>query len=211
MSMLAFSGLAILIFAAKFVSFDRTHLSAFGVSVGADASVSVRPLSLPAFNYALIGCDRAISAPIAALQPKIARISIAAACADLARRTIARMPTHGLAHFVAAQAAYHRADPRAAQSHLEKSVAFAGFEGWLAERRLALVVYRMPGDSLQASTTIKSDIATLLTTQSGAELLARYFVRRPASRALIADVAATASARRQTRLTNILRALQAAG
>ena len=78
-----------------------------------------------------------------------------------------RMPTHGLAHFVAAQAAYHRADPRAAQSHLEKSVAFAGFEGWLAERRLALVVYRMPGDSLQASTTIKSDIATLLTTQSG--------------------------------------------
>ena len=211
MSMLGFLGLAVFIFAVEFRSFDETHHASSAASGGADAGVSARPLSLQAFNDALMGCDSAMSAPIAALQPKAARTNTAAACADLSRRAIALMPTHGLAHFVAAQAAYHRGDPKAAQSHLEKSVQFARFEGWLAERRLALVIYRMPGEAVLASTTIKSDIATLLTTQSGAELLARYFLRRPASRALIGDVAATASASDQTRLTNLLGTLRAAG
>jgi len=150
-----------------------------------------------------------MSVPLAALQPEIAHTATADACSDLSRRAIALMPTYGFAHFVAALAAFHRNEQRGAQSHLEKSAEFARFEGWLAERRLALVVYQMPGDALLASTTVKSDIATLLTTQSGAELLARYFLRRPASRTIISEVATGADEKDQTRLLNILRKLQA--
>ena len=207
--MLAFSGLAAFVFALEFNSFDRTHLSSSDIPGVTVAVIPTRPLSLPAFHDALTSCDRAMSLPLAALQPKIAQTKTADACSKLSRRAIALMPTHGFAHFVAAQAAFYRDDRRAAQSHLEKSVEFARFEGWLAERRLALVVYQMPGDALSASATIKSDIATLLTTQSGAELLARYFLRRPASKTIISKVATTADASDQTRLVNILRKLQA--
>lgn len=209
LSLVAFSGLAAFVFAAEFNAFDRTHLSSSDFPGVRVAVFSIRPMSLPAFHDALMSCDRAMSVPLAALQPEIARTATADACAKLSRRALALMPTYGFAHFVAAQAAFHRNEQQAAQSHLEKSVKFARFEGWLAERRLALVVYQIPGDALLASATVKSDIATLLTTQSGAELLARYFLRRPASRTVISEVATTANESDQTRLLNILRKLQA--
>ncbi len=208
MSMIAFSGLALFVFAVEFKSFDRTHLSSFETPGMAANGIQIRPMSLQAFHDALMRCDRAMSTPVAALQPKTALAKTANNCSGLSRRAIALMPTHGFAHFVAAQAAFHRDDQLAAQSHLEKSAEFARFEGWLAERRLALVVHQTPGDALPASTTIKSDVATLLTTQSGAELLASYFIRRPATRTLISNVAATADTNDQTRLVNILRKLQ---
>ena len=208
-SLVAFSGLAAFVFALEFNSFDRTHLSSSDIPGVTVTAIPIRPMSLPVLHDALISCDRAMSAPLAALQPKIAQAETADACSRLSRRAIALMPTYGFAHFVAAQAAFHRDDQRAARSHLEMSVEFTRFEGWLAERRLALVVYQMSGDALLASTTVKSDIATLLTTQSGAELLARYFLRRPASRTVISVVATTANENDQTRLVNILRKLQA--
>ncbi|MGR3343181.1 MAG: hypothetical protein ACU0DI_08165 [Paracoccaceae bacterium] len=208
-SLVAFSSLAVFVFAAEFKSFDRTHLSSSDTPGVTVTVIPTRPLSLPAFHDALMSCDRAMSVPLAALQPEIARAATADACSELSRRAIALMPTYGFAHFVAAQAAFHRNEQRAAQFHLEKSVEFARFEGWLVERRLALVVFQMPGDALLASPTVKSDIATLLTTQSGAELLARYFLRRPVSRTIISEVAATADENDQTRLLNILKKLRA--
>ncbi len=150
-SLVAFSGLAAFVFAAEYNSFDRTHLSWSDAPGVTGAVFSVRPLSLPAFHDALMSCDRAMSVPLAALQREIARAATADACSDLSCSAIALMPTHGFAHFIAAQAAFHRNDQRGAQSHLEKSVDFARFEGWLAERRLALVVYQMPGNALLAA------------------------------------------------------------
>ncbi|MFV2003428.1 MAG: hypothetical protein ACC619_10665 [Paracoccaceae bacterium] len=205
--MLAFSALALLVFAQEFKAFDQTHLS----SLAAPRAnlTNVRPLSLSGYQDALLGCDAAMSGPVAVLQTRTTRQNTARTCAALADRALRQMPTHGTASLVAARAALQRGERGAAATYLARSAQYAGFEGWLAERRFAIVMNQPPGDDFAVSATLQSDIATLLTTQSGAGLVALYFVRRPAGRATITAVASRANIADQTRLTNILSRLQA--
>ncbi len=168
---------------------------------------------------ALATVERQLLACITGLTPPASRLrtggelrAISGACGDLAGRVLGTMPTHPSAHLVQALVRDRANDPSGRDRALALSAAYAPFEGWLAQRRFALAVAASDtgtqdgGQAAPAATpALRSDIATLLTTQSGAELLARYYVLRPGVRDVIAAQARLATPHDQTRFLNQLR------
>ena len=118
-------------------------------------------------------------------------------------------PTRSLSHLVAAQAAQANGDLTARDTSLIKSQAFAPYEGWLAERRIALLVNQRQSETVKDSDQFKADLSTLLQTQSGAELLSKIYLRQPSIRTSLARVAQNESLENQTRFLNQLKSRQA--
>lgn len=174
----------------------RSEVSAFSDGVG----VRPRPYSLKAFHAGLMRCDRAMALPLARLQPYHKQLITAEQCALLAEDAIAVMPTHGFAHLIAARASGVIDDGVTRRAHLAQAAAHAPFEGWQAERRFVLAA----NSTGFGEATLQSDAATLLTTQSGAELLSRYFYRRPGLRELITSAVEQADRTEQQRFLNLL-------
>lgn len=201
--MLGFSAISAVLFTAELRVFVAAQASGFD-QPRPDAALLGSHLSLRATHETLMFCDRQLSVPLAYLRPKSETLAIAVTCAEIAAKIATKMPTHGFAHFVAALAAHHRENQLLRDTLLETSANFAPFEGWLAERRYSLIMNARDATSVESSSNLANDIATLLTTQSGAELLASYYTLRPESRKLIASVSAAASTPNQTRLSNQL-------
>ncbi len=161
-------------------------------------------ISLQATHRLLMSCDRSLSVPVAYLRPKDETLAVAETCLEIARSTLSTIPTHGFAYFIAALAEHHRNYQKLRDIYLEKSVNFTPFEGWLAERRFVLAMNPPNGETVSEYISISQDIATLLDTQSGAELLANYYTLRPKSRHLIAAARDTTTQANQARLSNQL-------
>jgi len=207
--LIGFTAVSAVIFSAEF--------RAFGQASPASLAPTSQPLTKPA-NYlfslsatrsTLSACDRKMSVPAVFLQPKSQLLETAANCAQTARLILKWMPTNGLAYLVAAQSADLLGEQANRDRLLGNSVRFARFEGWLAMRRFALIMNPQLPQTPDFSQTLRLDIATLLSTQSGAELLAGYYSRRPDIRALLAQIATRASASEQTRFLNLVRKQQA--
>ncbi len=165
---------------------------------GRDATIG---LSLQSTGRQLRQCLDRLMPPLVSVLPDTERRRSAQTCARLASDATARMPTHGLAWLVRAAALQAMGKTAQARRLLAASARFAPFEGWLAERRFALAIASGTSSSLAP---LKKDTATLLTTQTGAELLSHYYVQAPQTRRLIADMAGRASAQERTRLLNQL-------
>ncbi len=180
----------------------RAEAGAFA-GVGAKGVIDelpARPFSLRAYHAVLMRCDRAMAVPLSRLQPENRQLTTARACGGFAEAAIAAVPTHGFAHLIAARAAGVANDGAAQSKHLARSIEFAPFEGWLAERRFVLAA-NTAGFGQQVLTP---DAAVLLTTQSGAEMLSRYFFRRPGLRELITSALSQATQSDQQRFLNLL-------
>ena len=166
-------------------------------------------ISIRATHQTLSMWDRSMSSPMANYQSSAQLLATAANCADFASRVAGWMPTHGFAYLVAAQAAQIDGEHDNRARLLEKSRLFAPFEGWLAERRVGLIANQITPVPDVHPSPLSIDIATLLTTQSGAELLATIYLRRPRFRTLLAHVTAQASPQNQTRFMHQIQQRQA--
>lgn len=133
------------------------------------------PYSLTGIDAALAVCLRATSGNDRLFQPKSQRQETALICGNLAGQVLDRMPSHGTAFLVAAQSA-GRPENRA--YFLEQSQRFAPSEGWLAERRIVLALQEDALDSRYA----QKDLQLVLTTQGGAEFLAKLYLAQPETR-----------------------------
>jgi len=160
--------------------------------------------SLNAIQNTLLACDHAMSSPYSDFQIASDLRATASACAGFARRVISWAPTHGFALFVAAQAANIDGAPEIQASYLGKSQKFAPFEGWLAERRFALRSKQIFDPDVAPDLLLDAEMSTLLTTQSGAELLATFYLHRPELRTTLARIAGRSTAQNQTRFLNQL-------
>ena len=161
-------------------------------------------LSLSALQADLMRCDNALSYPRSAMMPGAVRSQAAGACLGLARQTIAQVPGHGLAHYIAALA-LAGADPQGAARHLAQSARAAPRQGWLAQRRFALARTLPEEARRSARGLLPSDIPVLLSTEAGARLVAQTYLRRPALRPGIARAAKRAEPDLQARLAYQLR------
>lgn len=159
-------------------------------------------LSLRATHATLQRCERALSPPGALIEQGQVLQGNARACQQIANRILSSTPGHSYAHFIVALSAYHLGQAGSMGTHLAQSTALAPFEGWLAQRRLSLA-FGVADQQTFPSTG--SDIGTLLTTQAGAEFLARFYMHRPKIRGAIAQRLEQATASDQTRFINLLK------
>ncbi len=166
-------------------------------------------MSLSTTRRGLSQCTENLGIPVALLRSGTDRQQIARACGRLADETLRTMPTNGLAYLVQAMSAYHLDQGRLPLRALSLSNRYSPSEGWLAERRFAFSagIGMQPG--ADAAQYLVRDIEILFATQSGAELLASYHVRRPDWRPIIAAVAGTRPAAQQQRLVNQIRIREA--
>jgi len=166
------------------------------------AQIPEHPLSLRASRAALLFCDDAMAVVQTAFQTRTSRQDVAARCRSLAAKIVRLTPTDSLAYLVAARAENYLDNWDLARANLALSAEFAPFEGWLAERRFVFAVNSLNG-ALSADQSV--DIRTLLTTQSGAELLADYYQSRPELRLPISAMAGQAGEPDQVRFLNLLK------
>lgn len=197
--------LAVILFWAEFTVGARPVARSGMDMVPISVSDRGRQYSLTSVHSLLMECDWLLSVRFAAFQPAVRRNGAATTCMDVALASIRSMPTHGFAQLIAARAAAISGDIPAARAHLAKSVRFAPFEGWLAERRFAFVLLDQPFPSGQNNPELRHDLEVMLTTQSGAELANRFFRSRPATRQLIRSGVEAAAARDRQRFLNLLR------
>lgn len=203
-----FSGVAAVLLWVEFTSFNRLQSSAAPDRALAVGEPWARALSSKAIQQTLLACDRSMSSPLSNFQTAADLQGTAATCADFASRVTGWQPTHGFAYLVAAQAAHIRGARAQRDELLEKSRGFAPFEGWLVQRRVSLIINQRSADKSALDYQLDADLSTLLTTQSGAELLAAYYLHRPDIRQLLASVTETATLRHQVRFMNQLRLRQ---
>lgn len=202
--MMGFAALSVIFLVAELRVFARDqHSLALGQTKW-NATIPRGYISLQATHGLLMSCDRSLSVPVAYLRPINETLVIAETCLKIARATFSKNPTHGFAYFIAALAEHHRNNQQIRNIYLQKSVNYTPFEGWLAERRFVLAMNSRYEETAPEYIAISQDVATLLTTQSGAELLAIYYTLRPESRDLITAVNDVASSANQTRLSNLL-------
>ncbi|MGB5558219.1 MAG: hypothetical protein WBN04_09435 [Paracoccaceae bacterium] len=183
---------------------DTRALAAIPGMALADAPRSAG-LALTSREGALFRCDAAMTDPGFSLQAELPRNAVARACADLAALVLRDAPSHGFAHFIAAVAAQARGTAGRVALHLTASQHFAPHEGWLAERRFLLIGQAEP--ALRAR-LLPKEVAVLLTTQPGAEMLAGSLVGPLAAapiRVIVLAEADKASAADRQRLLNILK------
>ncbi len=192
-------------FAIEYRALEAGMQGAGMQGVGAATGGPVVGLSLSSDRAALLGCSRALAPPLATLRPEAERAGVIARCSRAADRILRRSPGHGLAYFVIAQAADLKGEDAARDVALERSARLAPQEGWLAERRFVLALSSGVHASPEGTRLITREIAVLLSTQSGAELLARHVLHRPAARELVLAVARQAPERQQRRLANRIR------
>lgn len=157
-------------------------------------------LSLASRQNALFRCDRAMAEPGFALLGDLTRQATARACADLAVRVLRDAPSHGFAHFIASTAARAQHDTALVAAHLAASQRLAPFEGWLAERRFLMTLQTGPDAQRDL---LPADVAALMTTQAGAEMLAAAL--SSPQRDIILMTAERSSPADRQRLLNILR------
>jgi hypothetical protein len=200
----AFSGLSAILLVAEF-STQRS------IQNGEITHID-RPfyaISNRAIQQTLLACDHALSAPFVHLQPALRISKTASTCNNISARVLRWQPTRSLSHLVAAQAAQASGDLATRDSSLTQSQAFAPFEGWLAEHRIGLLVNQRQWIFTKGTDQFKADLSTLLQTQSGAELLSKFYLRHPTIRTSLYAAAQNASLENQTRFLNQLRSRQA--
>ena len=202
--LLAIAALSVFFFTAELKASKSSYASLGSLNILTNDIATEHHISLHATHSVLMSCDRAMSLPVAYLMANAERSNTADYCYATAQNIIAKMPTHGFAYFVAALAEHHREKFSSRKSLLEKSATFAPFEGWLSQRRYVLAMNPRKSELPPATNQIEHDIATLLTTQTGAELLTNYYIQRPETRELLNRVATSASTKNQTRLSNLL-------
>ena len=160
-----------------------------------------------AHQRVLMQCDGVLSPQISRLSVAEQLRSNAVICRALAAQILNDIPTFSFAHFIYGISALHVGNKGEFIQHIALSQRFAPSEGWLAQKRFVQLA------DLQDATldqVLIHDAGVLLTTQSGAELLARYFQRRAGLRGPIKASLLLASASDQRRLLNRIALLVAA-
>ena len=169
-----------------------------GTDVAATAPLG---LALTTRHEALFRCDEAMAEPLFSMQGTIPRETTASYCWVLAQRVLRDAPSDGFAHFIAAASADVTGDADRMTYHLTAAQSYAPYEGWLAERRVLLVAR---SDPARWDSFLPADIAVLMTTQTGAELLADLLTADLPLRDAILAEAEQASTLDRQRLSHIL-------
>lgn len=193
------SGSATLL-APELISFDRNQRQSFGYEQ-VSSKGRIQPLSLRGTHDVLSVCDSWLSVPNSHLKAHKSLTADADYCARSAARVLTKMPTHGYANLVAAQAAHFHDDFGLRDVHLTRSQAVSPFEGWLSERRFSLLTGG-PRGSTQTE-LMRAEIGTLLSTQSGAERLALYAKSDAGLKALIDQKITVSAFEYRQRMANL--------
>lgn len=155
-------------------------------------------------------CLDVFAPDIRALLPvRIAKRSHAA-CLDMAQWMIRSRPSDGRGPLLKAALAAQDGTLDEQLHYLQIAADLAPFEGWQAERRL-VALFALDRDVLNDAQTrrvtalVHNAVSVAVTTQSGAELLADYFIRRPHLRPVLTAGFAGATAENRTRIVNLIR------
>ncbi len=202
---LGFSLLSALLFMVELSVYSRTASNARLTAPTAGKNWITTGFSSSAQNGVLRSCDRFLSLPIAQLLTENDLLETTAACLSISRSLSFWMPTNGLAYLVAARASTGGTNMVAKIRLIELSQSFSPVEGWLSERRFTLIANSNDSETFDSFRLIEPDIATLLTTQSGAELLAAFYIRRAGIRSDLSLAVSKASSANQIRFVNQIR------
>ncbi len=158
----------------------------------------------------LDACLDALTPDWRSLLPEPARQNLMRRCGQVQSQGHSGWPGDGVAHLLGAALAAADGQPKVMTEALTKAQTLARHEGWQAERRFVLLASEFsaePNGATSASIAglMVGDIDTMLATQSGAELMAAYYIRRPALRVFIKLALGKASAADRTRLLNLIR------
>lgn len=110
-------------------------------------------------------------------------------CAAFVAHAKMSFSNDGALHLIEAQLALYEGQSKAAEQALIISFTHAPYEGWLSQKRfaeLAQLTRDYPDGPWK--TLLKREAAALLHSQSGAELVARYYVQRKELRVAMAEV-----------------------
>lgn len=182
-----------------------------------EAPVSIGPQKLlprvwtfRAAHELTIECLNAFAPDIQELMPRRLAQNAFDACLGLASDSAHARPSDGRPWLLKAALAGYSGDIDAQLDFLTQAGERAPFESWQAERRLVSLL-SLPLDALSADQRQKAHELVISaaeiaqTTQSGAELLAAYFVRRAHLRPMLSESFARALPSDQTRLINLIR------
>ncbi|MBV1869046.1 MAG: hypothetical protein KUG69_14260 [Marinosulfonomonas sp.] len=183
----------------------QAFLSAASIAHAGQSGDTATPkigLSHWSIQMALRNCDFQLLERVSAFRTSRQRLAFAKTCASFARDTLNSIPTHGFAHFVSAAAARELGEHSQSLRNFRNSATNAPFEGWIAERRFVLAVNAEDPELMDA---VQADISTLLSTQSGAELLALYYSHSVDLPARINRAFLSATRAQEQRFINLLR------
>lgn len=158
----------------------------------------------------ILACLEALSPDLAPLVPLRFGDAAQANCRQLAERNIRARSTDARSYLLRAALAARTGQVDAQLQDLRIAAQLAPFEGWQAERRLVALL-AIPSDTMSAeqglgrANLVRQAAEIAVTTQSGAELLAAYFVQRPTLRTLLSDVFERANPSDRTRMRNLVR------
>lgn len=158
----------------------------------------------------ILACLEALSPDLAPLVPPRFGEAAQSNCRQLAKKNARARPTDARSYLLGAALAA-RAGRIDEQLHdLRIAAQLAPFEGWQAERRIVALL-AIPTDAMSPeqdathAELVRHAAAIALTTQSGAEMLAVYFVQRPQLRPFLSELFENASLSDRTRLHNLVR------
>ncbi|MBV1903592.1 MAG: hypothetical protein KUG58_08160 [Marinosulfonomonas sp.] len=168
-----------------------------GLTITPDIGLSNRSIQL-----ALRNCDVELLPSVSAFRTSRHRLATAQICSSIAYGALQKIPTHGFAHYISAASERELGNLSESLRSFRKSIKYAPFEGWIAERRF---VHAVNSGDTEVMDVLQPDLATLLSTQSGAELLAIYYGHPSDLPPRINRAFMSASPAQEQRFINLLR------
>ncbi len=194
-----FSATSALLFPLEFQAVGIAHMNSLGQQ-NRIVPLAKLPFSHRARLDILRRCERELSAPLSLVKTGHSLMQDANRCLAIARATKAKMPSFGLAFLVVAKSHWQLGQPELARAALTMSVAVAPYEGWQIQRRLKLAMeLSAPADQITKVITV------LLATQSGAALVALYYIKDVEIRRFVDESLRTVAKTDQKRFSNLLR------
>jgi hypothetical protein len=137
------------------------------------------PGSLRGRTTLLTDCNGLMRSFYVGVLPETDQTELFAACGAYADHTLAETPTSGLAWLIAAQVAALSNDPAAFVTAYENSQQTTPREGWISERRFALLAASPDQLSPAVMPAFTADILLILGSLRGRLLLAQSFSSEP--------------------------------
>ena len=208
---LATGGLAAKVLSDEYRSFRNIETdgnTAF-LKLRHNADLSFAPWAILTQTAVLEMCNNALIAPISSVVAPDVYAGIATRCRDTAQEITRQVPAWGLSRFSEARAAAALGDIPAAQTALELSARLAPNEGWIAQKRVLLML-DLP-ETAALDTLFVRDLTLLLSTQTSRQWVAQLFVARPDHQDRIASAVETTPNDTQRRFLSDLRRLNRTG
>ncbi len=200
--------------AAQVAATERAAVRGAAASISGQVPLGVRsPLPIPysiKTQTLLAGrCTLSLAPGRLGLLPQPIAEATLAHCADYVARALDRLPQEPQFWILQAAIDLREGNLAAMKQALDRARDGAPMQSWLAERRLMLLSRAFPGETALPhdwQDGAGADIDALLQSQSGAEYLARHYLKSSTLAPLIDSALLRAEPAHQRRMVNLLKA-----